>query len=112
MRDLFGREVTMEEALQLKSQHPRRPSRAQAVIGRMMAWRHPHTGLPLLDPLGETCGTCKHSERSRSRGGGKTWIKCGLFGASGGPATDIKARWPACERWQADHTTTITTRKP
>jgi hypothetical protein len=55
---------------------------------------------PGTGPRGETCRTCKNA--NRMRGGSKRWIKCGLNRArwTGGRATDILARSPACRKWE------------
>jgi hypothetical protein len=58
---------------------------------------HPANGLKLLDN-GETCGTCDHLYR-RQLGG--TYLKCDLGLMSRGPASDIRAWWPACPKWEA-----------
>ena len=54
---------------------------------------------PGSGPEGETCGTCRHCERFKQS---KSWIKCGLNRArwTGGRATDILARSPACRQWE------------
>lgn len=49
-------------------------------------------------PKGETCRTCVHAT---SRTFAKTYWKCGLVKATGGPATDIRLKWAACSRWEA-----------
>lgn len=56
---------------------------------------HPGTG-----PEGETCGSCDHCWRGR----GGRYRKCNLVRAlwTGGLATDIKARSPACSKWKAE----------
>lgn len=98
MRDLWGREVSMEEALKLKRRRP--PStRETKVAGNIAAGRHPHNALPLRQPPGETCGSCVHKRKTPMTAG--TYYKCDLGGMSRGPATDIRVRWPACEKWQA-----------
>lgn len=50
-------------------------------------------------PMGQTCGSCAHSYRRA--GGSKTFHKCRLVKATGGPGSDIRLKWPACSRWQA-----------
>jgi len=58
---------------------------------------------PGSGPAGEKCNTCAHfSGRMRSR----RYLKCELMRAhwTGGPGTDIRARSPACARWQSAHT--------
>lgn len=58
--------------------------------------RPPGTG-----PAGETCKTCAHY--CRVQGGGSKFPKCALirFRWTHGPGTDIRAKSPACELWQA-----------
>lgn len=59
----------------------------------------PH--MPLLgvdrDGAGHTCGDCVHRVLKRLGG---TYPKCDLGPVTGGPATDVLARWPACYRWE------------
>ncbi|MDP3740324.1 MAG: hypothetical protein Q8R02_23255 [Hyphomonadaceae bacterium] len=57
---------------------------------------HPGTG-----PAGETCGSCKNLYRKHM---GKTYLKCSLTEKfwTGGGGTDIKARSPACSKWEAE----------
>lgn len=45
----------------------------------------------------ETCGTCAHL---RSNEFTSTYYKCDLHKNTGGPATDIRKKWPACEKWE------------
>lgn len=63
---------------------PRRPSKG-------------HAAMPGGGPKGETCGTCDHLVRNRMS---KTYLKCGLVCWTCGPATDIRAKDPACARWE------------
>lgn len=48
-------------------------------------------------PIDETCGTCRHLVRKRGR-----YKKCELTRDfwTNGAGTDIRARWPACEKWE------------
>ena len=50
-------------------------------------------------PDGETCRTCKH--KAYQYGTSSDYLKCGLMKQhwTRGGATDIKASWPACGRW-------------
>ena len=50
-------------------------------------------------PKGETCGSCKHLFRNRMA---RVYLKCALTRAkwTGGGGTDIKARAPACAKWE------------
>jgi len=58
-----------------------------------------HAAKPGTGPEGETCGSCKHLSRNRMA---KTYLKCSLCRANwtGGSATDVKARDPACSKWE------------
>jgi len=55
---------------------------------------------PGSGPSGETCGSCKHLYRNRMA---KVYLKCSLCRAkwTSGAGTDIKARSPACSKWQS-----------
>ncbi len=57
-----------------------------------------YAATPGTGPSEETCGTCQHLFRKQHA---KVYLKCGLIDFSGGPATDIRSRSPACSRWQA-----------
>ena len=86
MRDMFGNEVTVEEA--------RRIMRRKATAPKGYA-APPGTG-----PAGETCGSCRRLYRNRLA---KTYLKCELMKShwTGGAGTDILARSPACKRWES-----------
>lgn len=58
---------------------------------------HP-LGLRLREPSGETCGACKHLRVKEYAG---RYFKCALARDTKGPATDVRKKWPACERWGA-----------
>lgn len=59
------------------------------------------TGKCALCPAGETCRTCEHC--CRVQRGGSVFLKCAVikFRWTHGPGTDIRAKSPACELWQA-----------
>ena len=59
---------------------------------------HPF-GLRLREPAGEKCGSCRHLQRSYTSPG-RWFNKCALRGVTRGPATDLRLKWPACERWE------------
>ncbi len=70
---------------------------------RMVALgRHP-TGFALAGAdhpgQGHTCGDCAHHYVRQFAG---RYHKCDLIRATGGPASDIRVRWPACEHWEAE----------
>lgn len=54
---------------------------------------------PGTGPEGETCKTCKHIYRNQQA---KVYLKCWLTRAcwTGGGKTDIRARAPACSKWE------------
>ena len=58
-----------------------------------------HAGAPGTGPKGESCGTCANLARKHL---GKTYLKCLLCLPfwTGGGGTDVKARDPACNKWQ------------
>lgn len=59
-----------------------------------------YAAVPGTGPAGETCSTCRHIYRKRMA---KTYIKCALMQVrwTGGAGTDIKAKAPACSKWEA-----------
>lgn len=98
MKDMFGQELTEAQALALKRKKPP-TSRAALIAARIERGLHPHNGLPVRQPAGETCGSCEHHRVKRWSG---TYHKCALTPDTRGPATDIRVRWPACEKWRAN----------
>jgi hypothetical protein len=58
-----------------------------------------YAALPGTGPHGETCGSCRHKVRVAAAG---HYLKCALVRRAWthGMATDIRARWPACQRWE------------
>ncbi|MAO57112.1 MAG: hypothetical protein CMM61_15655 [Rhodospirillaceae bacterium] len=61
-----------------------------------------HAAQPGSGPKGETCKTCAHLYRHRSRSG-KIFRKCDLVKWTFGPATDIRAGDPACSFWESQN---------
>lgn len=59
-----------------------------------------HAGIPGTGPKGETCKSCRHLARLEFA---KTYLKCGLMRNrwTGGPGTDVRAKDPACWKWEA-----------
>ena len=84
MKDIFGHEISEGDALHIRRRRDPVPNGYAARTG---------TG-----PAGETCGSCAHLYRNRMA---KTYLKCGLMRAhwTGGRATDVLARAPACREW-------------
>lgn len=64
-----------------------------------------YADVPGSGPAGETCKTCAHLYRHEMA---KTYLKCALMKHrwTGGPGSDIKAKSPACARWEAINQTT------
>ena len=58
-----------------------------------------HAARPGSGPEGETCGSCAHYTLRQMS---KTYRKCGLTKATwtGGPGSDIRAKDPACSKWE------------
>ena len=84
-----------ELELERKSADVRRRERAELAIA---VGRHP-LGQPLREPAGETCGSCVHAEGFRYRR--RTYWKCPTVGGlTHGPGTDLRLKWPACNRWE------------
>lgn len=59
-----------------------------------------YAALPGTGPAGETCGSCQHIARRRMAG---VYLKCELTRAAWtrGAGTDIRARSPACSKWES-----------
>jgi hypothetical protein len=76
------------------SAEERRTARRRALLA---AGIHPTTKVKLRTPAGETCSTCQHLAARRL---GRTYYKCDTVEITGGPATDVRLSWPACERWE------------
>lgn len=73
-------------------------ARTQRAVERLKRGVHPLTLLKLRQPMGESCGSCGHC-RTKSYAG--TYFKCALWKDSKGPGTDLRKKWPACEKWVA-----------
>ena len=87
MRDMFGNEITVDEARRMLKAKSKPQKRGYAAP--------PGTG-----PEGETCKTCTHY---RIVGGGsRSFPKCNLVraGWTHGHGTDILAKAPACREWE------------
>jgi hypothetical protein len=59
---------------------------------------HPLAGWPLLDEPGHTCGDCAH--RVCGEWCARAVSKCRYMNTPSA-TTDVKQRWPACNRWKA-----------
>lgn len=59
---------------------------------------HPF-GWPLREPVGEeTCKTCQHARRVEHHD--SVYWKCYFTVWTHGAGTDLRLKWPACERWE------------
>jgi hypothetical protein len=87
--DLFGQPIADAELVQ---KQPR--SR------RVRPWKGGYAAQPGSGPAGQRCNTCRHYQRVS--GGNRAWPKCALMAHAWthGPGSDIKAKTPACRRWQ------------
>lgn len=58
-----------------------------------------HAFRPGTGSTGETCGSCKHLYRRHMA---KTYLKCALNEKNwtGGGASDVRAKDPACKFWE------------
>ncbi len=65
--------------------------------GHVASGLHP-TGHKLAEEGTGTCGDCSHRVRV---GNVNTYQKCGLDPRTHGPGTDIRAKWPACVRYES-----------
>lgn len=84
--------------------------RTQRQAADIKAGRHPLTGGPLheqadttarkSDPAGLSyrCGTCIHRVSLNHHSG--YWPKCDLSTITHGQASDVRAWWPACPKWE------------
>lgn len=68
-------------------------------VQRARAARGLHPAGLRLAKNDETCGSCANCYTKHFHG--KTYVKCALLGNTNGPGTDIRRKWPACERWEA-----------
>lgn len=91
--DLFGKLMDPNAGALTDRERKRLRRRATENNKRGHAWK-PGTG-----PAGETCKTCKHYYVRRWAG---TFRKCLLMKPhwTNGPRTDIRARDPACKKWE------------
>ena len=86
--------------------HAMTPSERKAFFAKIAqddagAGKRGHFARPGSGPQGETCKSCKHLTSNRL---GKTYLKCGKNRArwTGGEASDVRARDPACSGWEAE----------
>ena len=93
MADLFGEEVRVfhEPLPSMSADRKRTLKNERLIAGGIHPTRQP------LRAGNETCGTCAHLREKRL---GKTYFKCAKAPNTGGPATDIRKRWPACVLWE------------
>lgn len=84
LRDIFGSEITEAEARRLMKRKSAQPNGYAAPPGS--------------GPAGETCRTCANIYRVTPSM--KSFFKCRLIQATAGAGTDIRAKAPACRRWE------------
>lgn len=91
----------MGEGGDLSWWNPDEPIRGPRKSKRPLPKPRGHAAVPGTGPEGERCGTCRHLARIRYS---RTYLKCDLVRThwTGGPATDIRAKDPACKRWEAE----------
>ena len=97
MRDLFGNEVAAppDRALTPKE-------RRKLLYGQISTVPKGHAAPPGTGPVGETCRSCKNYTLRKWAG---TYRKCLLMKEhwTSGGRTDIRAKDPACKKWEADN---------
>lgn len=88
MKDMFGNEVSAEQARALLAKKGRKTTQPKG-----------YSAPPGTGPTGETCKTCRHLYRNRMA---KTYLKCSLMRDhwTGGAGTDVRASSPACRNWE------------
>ena len=88
----------MSDLLAFMHDHALTPAERRRMKGGTRA--NGYAALPGSGPAGETCGSCEHLYRNRMA---KTYYKCSLMerGWTGGKATDVLVRAPACRNWSA-----------
>lgn len=87
--DLFGQEIKPPDITRHTGKPKRKPTQPKG-----------YAGIPGRGPDGETCRSCQHKTY---REYDKKYIKCALTRQrwTNGPGSDIRARSPACEYWEA-----------
>jgi hypothetical protein len=97
---LSGREIAVPPAPRTSRKVPvvryERTLRARQ-RARLDSGHHPLNGLRLATEADARCGNCVHLREHHHR---RTYYKCAEFGASHGPRTDVRLRWPGCELWR------------
>lgn len=79
---------------------PPQSDKSLAIAKAMKFDKGLYAAKPGTGPANETCGSCKHIYRKHMA---KTYIKCALVARfwTGGGGTDVKARAPACQKWES-----------
>jgi hypothetical protein len=71
-------------------------------LRNVRAGRHP-LGSPLATEnrvnMEKRCGNCQHLYEHRVGG---TYFKCTAHKMTHGPASDVRKKWPACDKWVDD----------
>lgn len=88
MKDLFGNEITIEQAREIECK------------GKRNVAPNGYAARPGSGPSGETCKTCAHAVKISLS---KNYWKCGLCRANWTSSirTDIRLKSLACQFWQA-----------
>ncbi len=83
--------------------HPELMTLPASALRKQKSKQHGHAAVPGTGPDGETCVSCRHLHRNKAV---KTYLKCALMRAywTGGYGTDVRAKDPACRRWEAKAT--------
>ncbi len=103
--DLFGDPIVPEDVPQPVQEEPRLSAGARATARRRAqaaAGVNPLTGVATpIHLVGATCGGCLH--RVTTTWHRKSYPKCDAHSdrASHSEASDVRAYWPACSRWEA-----------
>jgi hypothetical protein len=92
MKDLFGNEISLDQARILEAMGKKKRKTTQP---------KGYAAQPGSGPAGETCKTCTHSRPTGP--GNHTYWKCELIRRAWthGPGTDIRLKAPACKFWEA-----------
>lgn len=104
MADRFQLMILPPQSVRSLAASQRRADSAAAIAKAVKAGRGLYAATPGTGPDGETCGSCRHLVRKQLA---NIYRKCGLCRPwwTGGGATDVKARSPACSRWEAQQET-------
>lgn len=76
-------------------------ARQQQLLPVPVKFKGGYADVPGTGPEGQTCKTCRHLVRKQMA---KTYFKCALMRHrwTGGGGSDVKAKAPACARWETE----------